>query len=179
METMLEYLFSVDWEKLFIPSTPLLEIFLRGSSVYLALFLMLRFVLKREAGTLGITDLLVVVLLADAAQNAMAGSYSAIPDGLLLVATIVFWAYALDWMGYRFPRIQRLVHPPPRLLVENGQMIRRNLAKEFISEEELFTTLREQGVEDLQRVKRAYMEEDGRISVITTEGKRHRPPEKK
>jgi uncharacterized membrane protein YcaP (DUF421 family) len=176
---MSEYLFTVDWEKLFIPSTPLLEIFLRGSLVYLALFLMLRFVLKRESGTLGITDLLVVVLLADAAQNAMADDYRAIPDGLLLVATIVFWAYALDWMGYRFPRIRRLVHPQPLKLVEDGKMILRNLRKEFISEEELFTTLREQGVEDISRVRHAYMEGDGRISVITIEEQRHNPPEKK
>ena len=176
---MLEYLFSVDWGKLLIPSTPLLEIFLRGTLVYLALFLMLRFVLKRESGTLGITDLLVVVLLADAAQNAMADDYHAIPDGLLLVATIVFWAYALDWMGYRFPRIQRLFHPPPLLLVEGGKILRRNMRKEFITEEELYTTLREQGVENIRHVKRAYMEGDGRISVITAEETRHNPPEKK
>ena len=60
------------------------------------MFALLRFVLKREAGTLAITDLLVVVLIADAAQNAMADDYRSVPDGLLLVATIVFWSYALD-----------------------------------------------------------------------------------
>jgi hypothetical protein len=58
--------------------------------------------LKREAGGVGITDMLVIVLLADAAQNAMAGEYKSISDGLVLVSTIIFWSYALDWLGYRY-----------------------------------------------------------------------------
>lgn len=66
----MERIVGVEWAKMLIPDTPLLEIFLRGSIVYLALFFLLRVVLKRESGTLGITDLLVVVLIADAAQNA-------------------------------------------------------------------------------------------------------------
>jgi uncharacterized membrane protein YcaP (DUF421 family) len=176
---MLEYLLSVDWARLLLPSTPLLEIFLRGSLVYLALFLMLRFVLKRESGTVGITDLLVVVLLADAAQNALADDYHAVPDGLLLVATIVFWAYTLNWLGYRFPGIGRLVHPPPLLLVENGELIKRNMRKEFITEDELYSMLRQQGVDDPRQVKQAHMEGDGKISVITMDNEHHKPPERK
>lgn len=62
-------LFDLDWKNIFLPGTPLLEIFLKGTLVYLSLFLLLRVVLKRESGTVGVTDLLVVVLLADAAQK--------------------------------------------------------------------------------------------------------------
>jgi uncharacterized membrane protein YcaP (DUF421 family) len=162
-------LFNVDWKTTLLPNTPILEIFVRGTLVYLGLFILLRLVLKREAGTLGITDLLVVVLLADAAQNAMADDYRSIADGLLLVTTIIFWSYTLNWLGYKFPRIQRFVHPPPLMLVENGKMMYRNMRKEFISEEELMSILRQQGVEDLSEVKKAYMEGDGRISVIGPE----------
>jgi uncharacterized membrane protein YcaP (DUF421 family) len=176
---MIDYFLHVDWQGVFLPNTPLLEIFLRGTIVYLALFLMLRVVLKREAGTVGITDLLVVVLLADAAQNAMADDYKSISDGLVLVATIVFWAYALNWLGYRFPAIQRMVHPPPLLLVENGQMLPRNMRKEFITGDELLSMLRQQGIEDVGHVKRAYMEGDGKISVISADKKSHPAPEKK
>lgn len=158
---------NVDWRSLFVPETPILEMIVRGTVTYLGLFLMLRLILKRESGSLGITDLLVVVLLADAAQNAMAGGYSSITDGLILVATIIFWSYFLNWIGYRFPKIQRLIRPPALLLVENGQMNRRNLRKEYVTEDELHAMLREQGVEDIQQVKRAYMEGDGHISVIT------------
>lgn len=172
-------LLNIDWAGIFLPETPLLEIFIRGSVMYLSLFLMLRVVLKREAGTVGITDLLIVVLLADAAQNGLAGGYRSITDGLLLVATLIFWSYTLNWLDYRFPRIQGLIHPPPLLLVENGRMLKRNMRKEFITEEELLSMLREQGVEDAQEVKKAFMEGDGKISLITRDKRRHESPDRK
>jgi uncharacterized membrane protein YcaP (DUF421 family) len=165
-----EWIFAIDWEHIFVPSTPLLEIFLRGSVMYLGLFALLRLVLKRESGAIGITDLLVVVLLADAAQNGLADDYRSIPDGLLLVATIVFWSWALDWLGFRFPVFQRLVHPKPLLLIRDGRLLRRNLEKELITEGELMSQLRLQGVENLGEVSAAYMEGDGRISVIQQNG---------
>jgi uncharacterized membrane protein YcaP (DUF421 family) len=156
---------DVDWKSLFALDTPVLEIVVRGSIMYLALFALLR-LLIREAGAIGITDLLVVVLLADAAQNAMAGEYRSVTDGLILVMTIVLWALALDWLGYRVPRVRRLVHPPPLPLVRDGRILRRNLAKELMTEDELKSQLRQRGVSDLSQVVAAYMEGDGHISVI-------------
>ena len=166
----MDSLFAIDWGQIFKPDTPPLEIFLRGSIVYLALFLLLRLVLRREAGTVGMSDLLVVVLIADAAQNAMAGNYNSVPDGILLVATIVFWSFALEWLGYHVPWIGRFVHPPALLLVRDGQLLRRNMRRELITEEELMTQLRLQGVEDLASVRKACMEGDGQISVVKADG---------
>lgn len=163
---MPEALANIDWQALFVPSVPVLETIIRGTLVYLALFALLRLVLKREAGALGVTDLLVVVLIADAAQNAMANDYRSIPDGILLVATIILWSYALDWLSYRSPRFARLIQPAPLLLVQDGVMLRRNLRRELITEDELMSSLRRQGVADLSEVRRAYMEPDGRISVL-------------
>ncbi|MHB9155623.1 MAG: DUF421 domain-containing protein [Endomicrobiales bacterium] len=162
---------GLNWEKLIIPSTPLLETFIRGTLMYVSLFLLLRLVLKRQSGVVGLTDLLVVVLIADASQNAMAGGYTAISDGLLLVVTIVFWDYSLDWLGYRIPLVQRFVHPPPLLLVKDGQMLRRNMRRELITEGELMSQLREQGIETISEVREAYMEGDGHISIVPKEGK--------
>jgi uncharacterized membrane protein YcaP (DUF421 family) len=166
--------FDVDWSALLLPSTPLLEIFVRGSAAYLTLFALLRFVLKRQAGVVGITDLLVVVLIADAIQNAMSGDSHSVTDGILLVATIVFWSYALDWLGYHFAPVGRFVHPSPLPLVKDGKMLRRNMRREFITEEELMSTLRKQGAESVEDVKAAYMEGDGHISVITYSGQKSR-----
>jgi uncharacterized membrane protein YcaP (DUF421 family) len=176
---MMDWFTKFDWGKLFLPETPLLEIFIRGSILYLVLFFLLRIVLKREAGTVGLTDLLLIVLIADAAQNAMAGDYRSITDGLFLVATLIFWAYALNWLGYRFPRIQHLVHPPALPLVQSGKMLKRNMRKELVTDEELFTMLREQGVNDISEVQQAYMEGDGKISVITVDHRKHKEPETK
>jgi uncharacterized membrane protein YcaP (DUF421 family) len=157
---------QVDWRHAFLPQTPVLELVVRGSAIYLALFLLLRLLLKRQSGTLGLTDLLVVVLIADAAQNAMANEYRSITEGLVLVATIIGWSYALDWLGYWFPRVERFIHPPALPLVQAGHLLRHNMRRELVTEEELMSQLREQGIHELTAVKLAYMEGDGRISVI-------------
>lgn len=158
-------LLQIDWKSVFIPSVHLAEIFLRGTIVYLFIFFLLR-VLRREAGAIGISDLLVVVLIADAAQNAMASEYKSITEGVVLVSTIVFWDYFLDWLGYRFPKVRRLLQARALLLVNEGRMLRRNLRLEMITEEELTGLLREQGVENIIEVKKCYLESDGHISVI-------------
>jgi uncharacterized membrane protein YcaP (DUF421 family) len=126
----------------------------------------LRFLLKRQTGVIGIADLLVIVLIADAAQNAMAAEYKSITEGALLVLTIVFWNYALDWLGYRFPAFQRLVRPPPLPLIKDGQMLLRNMRQEKITQEELNSQLRQQGIESCDEVREAFIEGDGRISII-------------
>lgn len=169
---------GVDWGALFVPQAPLLEIFTRGTVIYLGLFTLLRGVLKREAGTVGITDLLVVVLLADAAQNSLAPDSKSLPDGLALVSTIVFWAFALNWLGYRFPWLQQWLHPPPLPLVKDGRMLRRNMRHELVTEDELLGQIRLQGSEDLEGVSAAYMEGDGRISVILKDGPRNEAPDR-
>jgi uncharacterized membrane protein YcaP (DUF421 family) len=157
---------QIDWKSVFVPSVHIAEIFLRGTIVYLFLLIVLR-ILRREAGAIGISDLLVVVLIADAAQNAMASEYKSISEGIILVATIACWDYFLDWLGYRFPTIRRLIRPAPLLLIEDGRMQRRNMRQEIISEEELMGQLRQQGVESVEEVKKCYLEGDGHISVIT------------
>lgn len=158
---------AVEWHKMLVPDTPLLEIVVRGSLVYLALFTLLRVVLKRQSGGLGVTDLLVVVLIADAAQNAMAGDYTSVPDGVLLVAVIVGWAWLLDFAAYYVPFFARLVNPPKLPLVRDGQMLVHNMRRELVTREELMSQLREQGVADVRRVRAAYLEPDGRVSVLT------------
>lgn len=160
---------SINWRDLFIPTLPLGEIILRGSLTYLCLFLLMRFFLKREAGAIGIADLLMVVLIADAAQNAMAKDYRSITEGIILVATIIFWNYALDWLSYHVPALRPLIQPRSMLLVKDGKMNKRNMRRELITPEELAAELREHGVEDVAQVKEARMEEDGHISVIKRE----------
>jgi len=135
--------------------------------MYWFLFLIFRLVMRRNVGSIAIADLLVLVIIADAAQNAMAGGYDSVVDGIVLVSTIVGWNYLLDWLSFVFPGLRRLLEPPPLLLVRDGKVLRHNLRKEFLTEEELHSQLRERGVERLEDVKQAYMENDGMVSVIT------------
>src|SRR5215216_1163526 len=158
-------LLQIDWKAVFVPTVSPLEIVLRGTLVYLLLFFVLR-VMRREAGALGISDLLVVVLIADAAQNAMSSEYKSVTEGAVLVGTIIFWDYSLDWLGYRFPSFGRVLRPAPLPLVKDGRALRQNMRRELISMDELMSQLREQGVEHLSEVKRCYLEGDGQVSVI-------------
>jgi uncharacterized membrane protein YcaP (DUF421 family) len=167
-----DWLTEVDWKGMLVPDTSLLEIFIRGTLVYLSLFVLLRVVLKRQRGGVAFTDLLVIVLIADAAQNAMAGEYTSVPDGLLLILVIVGWAYSLDWLGYRVPMIQRLVHPEGVHLFRDGRLLRKNLAKENITDEELWSQLRSQGVDDLDEVDEVILEGDGQLSVVRKDNDR-------
>jgi uncharacterized membrane protein YcaP (DUF421 family) len=143
-----------------------LELVLRGTAVYWFLFLLFRFVLRRDAGSMGIADILLVVLIADAAQNAMAGGYQTLADGLVLVTTIAAWNWLIDWAGYRFRVIRRFVEAAPVVLVRHGRLVRRNLRRELISTPELMALLRERGVTKLAEVNFARMEGDGELSVI-------------
>ncbi|WP_245481416.1 YetF domain-containing protein [Bradyrhizobium sp. LVM 105] len=142
-----------------------MEMLVRGTIMYFGIFILMRLILKRQTGGISIPDVLLVVLLADAAQNGMAGEYRSITEGLVLVATIVFWNFAIDWLGYRVPFVERLVRPPPLLLIKNGQVLRRHLRQELVTMDELLSKLREEGVESPADVIEAYIEGDGNISV--------------
>lgn len=160
----------VDWKDLFVPHTSLVEIVIRGTVMYLMLYTLLRVVVKRETGTTSMTDILVIVLLADAAQNGMADEYTSITEGVLLVAVIIGWSYLLDAVAYRWPKAARLIRPRPLLLVRDGHILERNMRRELITEEELHARLREQGIDDISKVREVRMESDGKFSVITRNG---------
>jgi uncharacterized membrane protein YcaP (DUF421 family) len=145
---------------------PPLELVLRGSAMYWLLFLLFRFVLRRDTGSIAIADILLLVLIADASQNAMAGGYTTLAEGAVLVATLVGWNWLMDWAGYRFNAVRRFVEPPPVVLVRHGRLVGRNLRSEMVTIPELMASLRAHGIDKLAEVKIARMEPDGGISVI-------------
>lgn len=163
-------LFEVNWEKILIPETSLLELVVRGTLMYFALFITLRF-LRRGVGGIGITDLLLIVIIADAAQNGMSGDYKSVSEGIILVSTIAAWDLALDFLGFNSPTIERILRPRPLPLVKNGEILRRNMKRELVTEDELFSQLRQQGILDISEVKEARLEGDGKLSIIKSEEK--------
>lgn len=162
---------NFDWPSMWAFSVHPLELVLRGTVIYWTLFALFRFVLRRDAGSLGIADLLLVVLIADAVQNGMAGGYQSIGEALLLAAVLAGWNWLLDWAGFHWRWAQRLAEPQPVVLVRRGRMQRAAMRREFLTAQELMAALREQGVDKLHEVKIARMEPDGQISVI------RQPPE--
>lgn len=164
-----------DLASLFRITVSPLEMIVRGSAIYWCLFLLFRFVLRRDVGSMAMADVLLVVLIADASQNAMAGGYESITDGLLLVGTIAAWNYLLDWGAYRFEAVRRLVEPPPLLLVDRGRLLRANLRRQLVTVDELRAKMREHGLERWDEVHKAYMESDGEISVLKRDGGSEEP----
>jgi len=167
----MDKLFAIDWAEFFVPTHSFAEIIVRGTFMYLCLFLILRFLLQRQSSAIGLADLLVIVLIADAAQDALAKGYKSVTEGVLLVLTIVFWDFAIDWLGYRFKALAWLTRPPPLPLVEDGQMLLRNMRREMITKDGLLRRIRAQGLDGIENVKRAYLEGNGEISVIKRDGK--------
>ena len=150
----------------FTPDVNLFETIVRGVIMYFSIFILLRVVLRGRTSAVTVSDLLVLVLIADAAANAMGSEYHSIVNGIVLVATIVLSSYAVDWLAFRYPTVLRFVHPERRPLVVDGRIIRRTLRDELMTEEELMTQLRLNGVEELGEIKVAYLEGNGEVSVI-------------
>jgi uncharacterized membrane protein YcaP (DUF421 family) len=157
---------SIDWSAVFVPTLGIAEIVLRGSIMYLGLFAVIRFMGRRQAGNFGPADLLVIVLIADAAQNGLGKEYSSVTEGLILVLTILAWEYLIDWLQYRYPALRPILAAPSLTLIEDGRLNEINLRKELLTEDELRSQLREKDVLRYDDVKLAKLEGDGRLSVI-------------
>jgi len=154
------------WNNLFHFAISPWELILRGTLVYWFLFVLFRFVLRRDSGSIGLADILVIVLIADAAQNGMAGEYKSIGEAFILIGTIAAWNYWIDWMSFRYPRFARFAEARVVPLVRHGRILRANLQREMLTEGELASQLRQSGIEDLKDVKQAMLEPDGHLSVI-------------
>jgi uncharacterized membrane protein YcaP (DUF421 family) len=157
-------------EDLFAIHVSVLELVLRGTLVYWLLFLIFRFILRRDVGAVGIADILLLVIVADASQNAMSAEYKTVSEGAILVLTIIGWNWLLDFLSFHFAAVRRFATPRQLVLIRHGIVQRRNLRREFITLEEVQEKLREQGIEKMAEVKLAYLEGDGQISVIKESG---------
>lgn len=156
----------MDVAELFSIHVPPLELFLRGTLMYWFLLLIFRFVLRRDPGSLGVADILLVVIIADASQNGMSGTYQTVAEGFILVGTLVFWNYVLDWASFRWEAVHKLTEPKPLPLVRDGQMLMRNMRKEFLTREDVEAQLRQAGIDDVSKVRAAFLEADGKLSVL-------------
>ena len=156
----------MDIGELFRLDANILELVIRASVLYLGLILGFRVLSRREMGSLELSDMLLVVLIADGVQNGLTGEYQSVTGGLVVAATLIGWNYALEALAYRFTFVRNLLSPSQLKLIEKGRMLRRNMRKEFISEDELRSQLRAQGIEDFGEVRLACLEPDGELSVF-------------
>jgi uncharacterized membrane protein YcaP (DUF421 family) len=160
--------FEIDWQSIFVPTESLFEIFIRGTIMYLVIFTLMR-IFRRQAGSPSIADLIVIVVIADAAQNGMAGDAKSVTEAVLLIGTIIFWDFFLDWLGFKSKFFERILEPQALPLIEDGKLKRQNMKSEMITYDELTSQMRQQGIENIGDVKKACMESDGHFSFIKKE----------
>jgi Predicted membrane protein len=161
----MDFFFKVDWSKLFVPNDSVLEMFIRGTLMFFAIYALMRF-FRRQSGALGMADLLVIVVIADAGSNGMTGEGFSITESVIVITVIVLWDWAFDWLGFKSKLAAKILDPEPLELIKNGRVLRRNLDSEMMTEEELAAQLRLQGIENAADVKQACLEGNGEISII-------------
>ncbi|EQB62673.1 MAG: hypothetical protein RBG1_1C00001G0252 [candidate division Zixibacteria bacterium RBG-1] len=145
----------------------LLEIALRSAIIYLVVLVGIRLSGKREVGQMTPFDLVLLLLIANAVQNAMTGPDTSVTGGLVAAGTLLTLNLLISNVVYRYKKTRHLLEGTPTLLIHSGKIIKKNLAKEKITTEALYQALREHGLEKIEEVKLAILEIDGTISVLT------------
>ena len=148
----------------------LLSVVLRTAIVYVCLVLGFRFLGKREAGQLSTLDLVVLLVIANAVQNAMVGENTSIWGGITAVAVLLLADKSLGALKRRVPKLRTALEGEPTLLIRDGRVLREAMEREGIEVDELRQALREHGIADLEEVRLAVLETDGTISVVPRTG---------
>lgn len=149
-----------------------LPIVISSASVYIFIVLAVRLFGKREFAQLSIIDLVFVLLISNAVQNAMVGPDTTLAGGLVAASTLFIMNFILKALTYRFPFLQTFITGQPIVLVYKGEINEENLRKAHISANELLETIHEHGVSTITNVDLAVLETDGNISVISDDFKK-------
>jgi uncharacterized membrane protein YcaP (DUF421 family) len=144
----------------------LLEIALRTTVIYVLVLVGIRLTGKREVGQMTPFDLTLLLLLANAVQNAMTGPDTSLLGGAVAAVVLLALNFLLADVSGLNRRFRRMVQGSPTLLVHNGQPIANHLAREHVSQDELERALREHGCSNCGDVALAVLEVDGAISVL-------------
>jgi len=153
---------------------PAWNIALRTAAIYLVILIGLRLAGKREIGQMTVFDLVVLLLLANAVQNAMVGPDTSLAGGVLAALVLLALNAGVARLRLRWPRLRRMIEGSPTLLVLHGEVIPDHLRREGLDRETLEAALREHGVADITGVEMAVLEIDGSISVVPANGKTKR-----
>lgn len=146
--------------------TPALEIAVRTLAVYLLVLLGVKLLGKKEMGQMSAPDLVLVLLLANAVQNAMVGADSSLGGGLLAAGVLLLLNRAINALILRSTRLENFFSGEPTLLVHDGEIIGAHCQREQVTTADIEMAMREHGIDDLRDVKSAVLEADGSISII-------------
>ncbi|TMB67041.1 MAG: DUF421 domain-containing protein [Chloroflexi bacterium] len=142
------------------------EIIARTLIIYGSLLLALRVAGKREIGQMATFDLVVILLISNAVQNAMVGSDVSVTGGLIAAGALIAVNYGVATARERVTWVREAVEGSPTIVVSNGRLLRQNIRREGLAEEEVLMAIREHGLNNIGEVRLAVLETDGSISVV-------------
>jgi uncharacterized membrane protein YcaP (DUF421 family) len=138
----------------------------RAIVVFIFLIVLTRIIGRRELSSLQPFDLILLIILGDAVQQGLTQDDYSLTGTFLAIGTIAVLQVAVSWVGYRFPRVRPVLEGTPIVVVQDGEVIERNLKRERLDVDEIREEARQQGIAHLSDVKWAVLETSGKISFI-------------
>ncbi|MGG7035675.1 MAG: DUF421 domain-containing protein [Flavobacterium sp.] len=146
-----------------------IEVIIRTASVYFFMVIAIRVFGKKELSQLNTADIILILLISNAVQNAMVGDNTSLLGGLTAAFVLFVINYILKKLMFKYKAFGDLITQKPEILIHNGNIDFKTLSKLNITSEEIEEAMREHGVEHFKEVKLAMMEIDGNISIISGE----------
>lgn len=146
-------------------SLPWWEFIVRGVIVYVFLLFILRVTGKRQTGQLAPFDLVLLLVLSNAVQNAMNGGDNSVGGGIISAATLIAIHYLVALMTFKNKTLEKWIEGTPRILIHNGVLNEDVMRSEFLTHHELAAALRAEGCAEIAHVRLAMLENNGQITV--------------
>jgi uncharacterized membrane protein YcaP (DUF421 family) len=143
-----------------------MDIVLRTAGVFVFLLVLMRVIGRRELSSLQPFDLILLIVLGDAVQQGLTQDDYSLTGALLVVGTFAVLQVFVSWVGFRFPGTRPILEGTPIIVLQDGEVIERNLKRERLSVDEVREAAREQGIAHLSEVQWAVVETTGKISFI-------------
>ena len=156
--------------ELFDLSLPWWQFVLRAVVVYAGVMVLVRMSGKRAVGQFTPFDLVLLILIGNAVQNGMNGGDNSLTGALILAVCLIALNYAVAWLTARHPRVRRLVEGNPVELARDGRIFHEVLKRELVSKSDFREAMRESGCAEVEHIKLAMLETNGRISILTNDG---------
>jgi len=148
---------------------PILDLIIRSSAVYFFMMIALRLTGKKQLSQLNTTDVILILLISNAVQNAMVGNNTSLIGGIIAASVLFIINFILRKLMYKYKKLNEFLQEKPEILIHNGTLDFKILSKLNITSDELREAMREHGVEYFKDVKLAMLEIDGNISIISGE----------
>jgi len=144
-----------------------MDIVLRAAFAFAFIFFLTRIVGRRELSSLEPFDLIMLIVLGDLVQQGVTQSDYSVTGLVLAAGTIALMQVLVSYLNFRFRRLRPLLEGEPIVLVENGRVLERNLARERLTREEVLEQARQSQIGSFDQIRLAVLETSGQISFIT------------